>query len=305
MVEARGPAISVVGDVQKDYRYELVGDSLTGQDVLDLARLKAGVSHVLLRGSRPEGPLSRYLPLAAFRAAEVRRGDEVLFSADQRDETIVVQVEGSYYGPSRYALPRNAKLGELLNAISVPRDMTSYRDVSIRRISVARQQAASLKESLRRLETTYLGYPSRTAKEGEIQVRQAELIERFVQKAAQVKPNGRLVVARDSGVADIRLQDGDIVTIPESRASRRWDSGTCSSGASPWPASWPMCSASCSTSMSSIACAACAPGGWRRRSRPSSAIWPIPSRSLRSPSGTAPTPSCVNTGSISPGSTTR
>ncbi|WP_110677337.1 polysaccharide biosynthesis/export family protein [Salinicola sp. RZ23] len=219
VVEARGPAISVVGDVQKNYRYELVGDSLTGQDVLDLARLKAGVSHVLLRGSRPEGPLSRYLPLAAFRAAQVRRGDEVLFSADQRDETIVVQVEGSYYGPSRYALPRNAKLGELLNAISVPRDMTSYRDVSIRRISVARQQAASLKESLRRLETTYLGYPSRTAKEGEIQVRQAELIERFVQKAAQVKPNGRLVVARDSGVADIRLQDGDIVTIPESTDS--------------------------------------------------------------------------------------
>ena len=50
-------------------------------------------------------------------------------------------------------------------------------------------------------------------------MRQAELIERFVQKAAQVKPNGRLVVARDSGVADIRLQDGDIVTIPESTDS--------------------------------------------------------------------------------------
>lgn len=219
VVEERGPSISVVGDVQKNYRYELVGRSLTGQDVIALARLKAGVSHVLLRGSRPSGPISRYLPLADFRSANVERGDEVLFSADQRDETIVVQVEGSYYGPSRFALPRDARLGELLNAISVPESMTSYRDVSIRRISVAEQQEASLKDSLRRLETTYLGYPSRTAKEGEIQVRQAELIERFVQKASQVKPTGRLVVARDGGVADIRLQDGDIVTIPESSDS--------------------------------------------------------------------------------------
>ncbi|WP_110648380.1 polysaccharide biosynthesis/export family protein [Salinicola peritrichatus] len=219
VVEERGPAISVVGDVQKDYRYELVGASLTGQDVINLARLQSGVSHVLLRGDRSSGPISRYLPLAEFRRAEVRRGDEVMFSADQRDETIVVQVEGSYYGPSRYALPRDARLGEFLNAISVPRSMTSYQDVSIRRISVAEQQEASLKDSLRRLETTYLGYPSRTAKEGEIQVRQAELIERFVQKASQVKPTGRLVVARGQGIADIRLQDGDIVTIPESSDS--------------------------------------------------------------------------------------
>ncbi|MAM56309.1 MAG: capsid assembly protein [Salinicola sp.] len=219
VVEERGPAISVVGDVQKNYRYELVGEALTGQDVINLARLKSGVSHVLLRGSRPSGPISRYLPLAEFRGAEVRRGDEVLFSADQRDETIVVQVEGSYYGPSRYALPRDARLGEFLNAVSVPQGMTSYQDVSIRRISVAEQQASSLKDSLRRLETTYLGYPARTAKEGEIQVRQAELIERFVQKASQVKPTGRLVVARDGNVADIRLQDGDIVTIPENTDS--------------------------------------------------------------------------------------
>ncbi|GHB11314.1 polysaccharide biosynthesis/export family protein [Salinicola rhizosphaerae] len=219
VVEERGPSISVVGDVQKPYRYELVGDSLTGQDVINLARLKSGVSHALLRGSRSDGPISRYLPLAQFRSARVQRGDEVLFSADQRDETIVVQVEGSYYGPSRFALPRDARLGELLNAIAVPKSMTSYQDVSIRRVSVAEQQAASLKDSLRRLETTYLGYPSRTAKEGEIQVRQAELIERFVQKASQVKPTGRLVVARDGSVADIRLQDGDIVTIPESSDS--------------------------------------------------------------------------------------
>ncbi|WP_110630644.1 polysaccharide biosynthesis/export family protein [Salinicola salarius] len=219
VVEERGPAVAVVGDVQRPFRYELAGESLTGGDVTNLARLRSGVSHVLLRGDRPEGPVARYLTLDEFRTAEIERGDEVMFSADQRAESIVVQVEGSYYGPSRYVLPRDAHLGEFLNAISVPKSMTSYQDVSIRRESVAEQQEESLKESLRRLEQTYLGYPARTTGEGEIQVRQAELIEKFVQKASQVEPTGRLVVARDNSIADIRLQDGDVITIPESTDS--------------------------------------------------------------------------------------
>ena len=219
VVEERGPAVAVVGDVQRPFRYELAGESLTGGDVTNLARLRSGVSHVLLRGDRPEGPVARYLTLDEFRTAEIERGDEVLFSADQRAESMVVQVEGSYYGPSRYVLPRDAHLGEFLNAISVPKTMTSYQDVSIRRESVAEQQKESLKESLRRLEQTYLGYPARTTGEGEIQVRQAELIEKFVQKASQVEPTGRLVVARGDDIADIRLQDGDVITIPESTDS--------------------------------------------------------------------------------------
>ena len=219
VVEERGPAVAVVGDVERPFRYELAGETLTGGDVTNLARLRAGVSHVLLRGDRPGGPVARYLTLDEFRTATIERGDEVLFSADKRSESIVVQVEGSFYGPSRYVLPRDAHLGEFLNAISVPKSMTSYQDVSIRRESVAEQQEESLNESLDRLEQTYLGYPARTTGEGEIQVRQAELIERFVQKARQTEPTGRLVVARGDSIADIRLQDGDVVTIPESSDS--------------------------------------------------------------------------------------
>ncbi|KAA0019007.1 polysaccharide export protein [Salinicola corii] len=219
VVEERGPAVAVVGDVEKPFRYELADETLTGSDVVNLARLRSGVTHVLLRGDRPEGPFAKYYTLDGFRSANIRRGDEVMFSADQRSENIVVQLEGSYYGPSRYVLPRDAHLGEFLNAVGVPQSMTSYKDVSIRRESVKEQQEESLKDSLRRLEQTYLGYPSRTAKEGEIQVRQAELIERFVQKARQVEPTGRLVVARGDDIADVRLQDGDVVTIPESSDS--------------------------------------------------------------------------------------
>ncbi|CDG51007.1 Polysialic acid transport protein KpsD [Halomonas sp. A3H3] len=215
VVEERGPAIAVGGDVHREYRYEMTGNSLSGAELVNLARLRSGVSHVLLRGDREEGPIAQYFPIDMFAGQTIRSGDEVLFSSDKRSETIVVEVEGSYYGPSRYALPRDARLSELLDAIAVPENMTAVESISIKRESVKKQQAQSLEESLRRLETTYLGAPSNTNEEAQIRVQEAELIQDFISRASELEPSGRLVVAYDGRISDIRLQDGDVVTIPE------------------------------------------------------------------------------------------
>lgn len=215
VVEERGPAIAVGGDVHRQHRYELVGNQLSGAELVNLARLKSGVSHVLLRGNRENGPIAQYFPIDLFYGQTIRSGDEVLFSADQRSETIVVEIEGSYYGPSRFALPRNARLSELLDAIPVPENMTAVESISLQRESVREQQAQALEDSLRRLETTYLGASSRTDQEAQIRLQEAELIERFIERARELEPSGRLVVANSSGISDIRLQDGDIITIPE------------------------------------------------------------------------------------------
>ncbi|MGE6606434.1 polysaccharide biosynthesis/export family protein [Halomonas sp. NPDC076908] len=215
VVEERGPAIAVGGDVHREHRYELIGNQLSGAEIVALARLRSGVSHVLLRGDREGGPIAQYFPIDMFYGQTIRSGDEVQFSADQRSETIVVQLEGSYYGPSRFALPRNARLSELLDAIPVPENMTAVESISLQRESVRQQQAQALEDSLRRLETTYLGASSRTDQEAQIRLQEAELIERFIERARDLEPSGRLVVANSNGISDIRLQDGDVVTIPE------------------------------------------------------------------------------------------
>ncbi|MFP3344076.1 polysaccharide biosynthesis/export family protein [Halomonas sp. SIMBA_159] len=215
VVEERGPAIAVVGDVHREHRYELIGNQLSGAELVELARLRSGVSHVLLRGNRTDGPMAQYFPINEFYSQTIRSGDEVAFSADQRSETIVVEVEGSYYGPSRFALPRNARLSELLDAIPVPENMTAVESISLQRESVRQQQQQSLEDSLRRLETTYLSAESSTNEEAQIRAQEAELIQNFIQRARELEPSGRLVVAYNDRIADIRLQDGDVITIPE------------------------------------------------------------------------------------------
>lgn len=217
LVEARGPVVTVHGDVGRPYQYELDTAEqlvLNGGRLTALAQLKPGVSHALIRGMRDNGPIADYLTLDKFAGATVANGDDVMFFADHQQNNIVVQLEGMYQGPSHFVLPKDARLQELLNLIAVEPDLTDFENVSLRRISVAQQQKQSLEDSLNRLETTYLGAPSSTQEEAAIRAREAELISDFVAKARLVEPNGRLVVANNDSLVDIRLQDGDIITLP-------------------------------------------------------------------------------------------
>lgn len=214
-VERRGPVVVGTGDVGRTYQYELIENGEQGALLTELAQLKPGVSHALVRGIRNNEPFSRYHRLADFKDLPLENGYEILFQQDERSENIVVQVEGAYLSESYFVLPKDATLHELLNSIAINPRETAYESISIRRESVAERQREALDESLRRLEMTYLGASSATAEEAAIRVREAELISQFVIRAREVEPNGRLVVADNNEIVDIRLQDGDVITLPE------------------------------------------------------------------------------------------
>jgi len=215
IIDGRGTSVTVTGEVPRPHHYELKSDELTGEHLLDLTQVQSNVSHILQRGGRTTGPVSVYHELNNFNKVELVDGDELLYSADQRDETIVVQLEGSFYGPSRHVLTKDARLHELLNIISVPTNLSEINSISIRRESIVERQKRTLKDSLLRLETTYLSASSSTADESAIRVQEAQMIRSFVERASKIEPNGRLVVADDQVIQDVRLEDGDIITIPE------------------------------------------------------------------------------------------
>lgn len=215
IVQKRGPAITVAGDVGQNYRFELKPGELTGEELLKLAPVLPGVSHALVQGRRGTQPFSEYLPLDRFEQSSLADGDDVLLLADERSDQLVIQLEGEFEGRSYYVVPKGTSLLELLNQVAINPDNTNYQSVSLRRKSVAERQKEALDDSLRRLQTTYLGASSSTAEESVIRSREAELISQFVKEARQVQPNGRLVVANDGKLVDIRLQDGDVITLPQ------------------------------------------------------------------------------------------
>ncbi|EIC22574.1 polysaccharide biosynthesis/export family protein [Thiorhodovibrio frisius] len=214
VVEGQGAMVTALGDVAQPYRYELAGCGETVRQLLAWVRLRPGVSHGLLSGMRQQGPIAEYLTLADLRQRRLHDGDTIDFSVDHRRDTIVVQIEGSFIGPSRFTIPKDARLTELLDSIPVQPQLADVESISIRRESVAQRQRESLNESLRRLETAYLGASSATVDEANIRVSEAKLIQDFVKRARELEVSGRLVVAKNGQITDVRLQNGDVITIP-------------------------------------------------------------------------------------------
>jgi protein involved in polysaccharide export with SLBB domain len=153
------------------------------------------VSHAGVSGVRHGNTFSDYLPIARFERFELEHGDAVYFRNDLQDQEIVVEIEGSYIGPSRYAVARDTRLHDLLDHIEVDRELADISAVSVRRERIKSRQKASLDQSLQRLESQYL-------------------IRAFVERARNVEPSGRLVIASESGVANVLLEAGDVITIP-------------------------------------------------------------------------------------------
>lgn len=214
VVGQRGNVVSVSGDVNNPAMFEFLDSVVPGASIAKAVLLKPGVTYVGVSGIRDAEPFSVYLPFAEFGQMKLQDGDQLAFRSDMHDQVIVVDIEGSFDGPSRFAVPRNTRLPELLDYIPVDIELTDTVSVSIKRLSIQERQQASLENSLRRLESQYLTASSQTDGEAAIRAQEAKMISEFVQRARNVEPNGRLVVSRNEQVADVILQNGDVVTIP-------------------------------------------------------------------------------------------
>ena len=214
VVGRRGATVAVSGAVGNAALFELEDESVSGADVAAMAMLAPGVSHVGVSGIVDGEPFSRYVTIDEFTAMRVDDGSEASFRVDMHDSVIVVDVEGSHLGPSRYAVPRDTRLQELLDYIEIDPALADTGAISLKRQAIAERQKAALRESLSRLEARYLTASSQTDKESLIRSREAELVSRFVKMAREVEPEGRLVVVSGGEVANVMLQSGDTITIP-------------------------------------------------------------------------------------------
>ena len=214
VVAARKSTVRVSGDVSNPALFEILANNINGQEIANMALLNPDVSYAGVSGMREQKPFSSYIPLDQFKNLQLENGDSVHFRADQHDQVIVVDVEGSHMGPSRYAVPRNTRLQELLDYIEIDRELADASSVSLKRKTIAIRQKAALEESLQRLEARYLTASSQTDGESAIRAQEAQLIGQFVKRARLVEPNGRLVVSDKGKIANILLQSGDTITIP-------------------------------------------------------------------------------------------
>lgn len=185
LVEPQGPMINVAGKVRNPFRFELKNSSALGSELIDYALPLAKVSHVGVIGDRASGPFSVYMPYKDFDRIQLSDGDKVLFNDDMHAQVYDVQVMGSYRGPSYFTVRKETRLHDLLNHIPIDPNMADYGSIYIMRKSVAARQKEMLEDSLNRLERSVFTAPANSDGEASIRTKEAELVMRFVEKAAR------------------------------------------------------------------------------------------------------------------------
>lgn len=214
VVGEKGASVAATGEVRNVARFEFRAGEATGKSLSTVADPKPTASHVSLVGTRHGAPFNLYLPLRDFETMPLEDGDSVTYLADMPGDTIMVEVRGAIRGASRFPVKRNARLRDVQQFIAVDRDRADLHGLYIKRRSVAERQKKAIEEALRRLEQSSFTATSASAEEAQIRSHEAEMISKFAEKARNVDPDGIVVVGSAGKVADIALEDGDVIVIP-------------------------------------------------------------------------------------------
>lgn len=210
-----GSTVSVNGYSRYPFLFEFLGRQMTGRQLVRYARPEARVTHVQVSGTRNRKPWSSYLYYNQFLNTRLLDGDRVSFKTDARPEITQIRVEGSHLGNSYYEVKQGVRLKEMLDYIEVDPEDADINNIYLKRKSVARQQKKNLKESIQRIQRSVLLVPAQSTGEAAIRSEEAKLVLKYIELARETEPEGRVVTSENGRIANIRLEDGDVIVIPK------------------------------------------------------------------------------------------
>ncbi|MGJ8668083.1 MAG: SLBB domain-containing protein [Oceanococcus sp.] len=203
----------VAGAVKHPLRFEFKG-SIPLDKLLALAHVDAGATHVQILSKQNAVREADYLPLQADLASiNIVSGDEIRVFSDRRIGDIVARVEGEYSGLSQFVMPYEANLSDLLSQVQFT-SLSDQGGIQLYRQSVVERQREVLEEMLQKLEQAVLTARSGTQEEAQLRTQEASLILKFVERARDIEPKGRLVLHQGFDPTLVDLQDRDVLRIP-------------------------------------------------------------------------------------------
>ena len=213
-VTPRQNTVKVSGLAENAKRFEFrTIDARTVADLVRVAKPFAQATHV--RVVRNVGTVKdvEYYALAEASGVELRNGDELVFTADQRPGTITVRVEGEHDSAQEYVLPYGSRIGALIKHVQFT-ERSDAEQLQLFRVSVKERQKLALNQALDKLESTILTARSGTGDEARLRQDEAQLMLQWVERARKIEPLGQVVIAQAKERDTLLLENGDVFRVP-------------------------------------------------------------------------------------------
>ena len=217
VVGRQRPLVGADGAVRNNYLFESAQRGpMRGQDLINYARPLPAATNAVVRGVRNAQPFSRYVTMTELARQTLQDQDTVTFVADVALRSVRVTIEGSRLYPSVLVAERDFSLCQILDHVAVDPMLANTSAVFLLRPRLAMQQKRAIDDSLDRLERQLFLSPSMTPGVAAARTAEANLILSYISRARRSLPEGRLVVVNEDGTcAPVRLEDGDVIVIPE------------------------------------------------------------------------------------------
>jgi protein involved in polysaccharide export with SLBB domain len=158
--------------------------------------------------------IARTLSVTELDGFELMDGDVLTFREEGQAPHVMIRLEGEFMGPATLSIPRGSRLLDVLNHVPVNPAVANVDGVHLRRASIAREQHRTIQDSLDRLQRSSMLALSESAGESEIRVREAEMMNAFIERARSIQPLGRVVTRSLETQLNVMLEEGDVVVIP-------------------------------------------------------------------------------------------
>ena len=213
LVGRRQNMVQFGGLVENPFTIEFAESDINLYKALNLANIQPEATHI--RVTRNSGTVrnTEYFSIDEARDVILRDGDAVDVTADKKQGTITVRVEGEHDSPQEYVLPFGTRLGVILDQIEF-NERSAADAISLERRSVKERQLAMLEQSLQSLETSVLTARSATNEEASLRTEEANLILQWVERAKSIEPRGQVVLGDRERARGLTLENGDIVRVP-------------------------------------------------------------------------------------------
>lgn len=212
-VSARKNVARVMGLAENAKRFEFAGPQLQLGELAYMAKPFPSATHVRITRNTGSIRNTEYYSLEEGNRVAIGNGDGVEFTADKKQGTISVRVEGEHMSPQEYVLPNGSKMRDLISQVQL-NDRSDMDSIQLFRISVKERQKLMLAASLKSLESAALTARSGTGDEAELRRAEADMMLQWVERAKSIEPSGQVYIAEAGVRDDLILENGDIVRIP-------------------------------------------------------------------------------------------
>ena len=204
--------VYALGNVKRDYRFELTKPTISLQQFIKMAMPNNGVTTLIVYHYDKNKLITKKLSLKDDYI--LHNGDKVEFISDYNANQITINLDGEIAGTHTLVFPKGISLQQVLKSINYS-PLANKNAIQLYRKSIAKLQKSLIESQLKDLESRVLTASSITTGGATIRKEEAKLILDFINRAKKIEPKGMVVLNKDTNLSNVILEDKDTIYIPK------------------------------------------------------------------------------------------